>query len=58
MNEEAAYLGTRPSVLRIESRANGDTRFRIETPTMPDAIVDLGPAAVAQLLRDLGTQEG
>jgi hypothetical protein len=51
--ERQLYTGTRPAALRVERRADGRVRLRIETPGADDAMIDLAPVDVADLVETL-----
>lgn len=54
------FTGSRPSSLRVEWRADGKVRLRIESPGCPDAMVDLDPRQRSALTDTLiyGAPEG
>jgi len=47
------FTGSRPSSLRIEWRADGKVRLRIESLGCPDAMIDLTPEARSELVDTL-----
>lgn len=53
MGEINAWQGSRPSMLRLEWRADGRVRLRIEGPGCADAMVDLSTSAQAELVDTL-----
>lgn len=52
-SEILVFRGSRPSMLRVEWRADGKARLRIEGPGLTDAIVDLSTSAQAELVDTL-----
>jgi len=57
VSERNVFFGSRPSSLRVEDRADGRVRLRIEGPGCDDALVDLDTAERVALIARLSQGE-